>query len=163
LSPRQVVRTNWLRQLLAQHLTRLVSLGGSQEDLKIALEWDCFLKERFTERGLISPNQQKNRITDVRNAIKVIDPEHPVLKVVGFSAAEWIEINSTASDSTSLRTTQFLANPETIVNQARELLDSRTWSEVAAGLAVVTGRRISEILKTAEFSHKSNYSYQLAF
>jgi hypothetical protein len=133
-----VARTNWLRQLLAQHLTRLVELNDSQEDLEIALEWDCFLKERFTERGLISPNQQKNRITDVRNAIKVIDPEHPVLEVVGFSAAEWVEINSTASDSTSLRTTQFLANPETIVNQARELLDSRTWSEVAAGLAVVT-------------------------
>jgi hypothetical protein len=153
-----VARTNWLRQLLAEHLTRLVSLGGSQEDLDLALEWDCFLKERFTERGLISPNQQKNRITDVRNAIKVIDPEHPVLQVVGFSAAEWIEINSTASSETSLRTTQFLANPETIVNQARELLNSRTWSEVAAGLAVVTGRRVSEILKTAEFSNKSTYS-----
>jgi hypothetical protein len=153
-----VARTNWLRQLLAQHLTRLVSLGDSQEDLDLALEWDCFLKERFAERGLISPNQQKNRITDVRNAIKVIDPEHPVLEVVGFSAAEWVEINSMASEETSLRTTQFLANPETIVNQAARLLDSRTWSEVAAGLAVVTGRRVSEILKTAEFSHKSNYS-----
>jgi hypothetical protein len=153
-----VARTNWLRQLLAQHLTRLVSLGGSQEDLDLAKQWDCFLKERFTERGLIAPNQQKNRITDVRNAIKVIDPEHPVLQVVGFSAAEWIEINSTASEETSLRTTQFLANPETIVNQAKKLLDSRTWSEVAAGLAVVTGRRVSEILKTAEFSNKSTYS-----
>jgi hypothetical protein len=153
-----VARTMWLRQLLAQHLTRLVELNGSPEDLEIAKEWDSFLKERFTERGLISPSQQKNRITDVRNAIKVIDPEHPVLKVVGFSAAEWIEINSMASSETSLRTTQFLANPETIVNQARELLDSRTWSEVAAGLAVVTGRRVSEILKTAEFSNKSTYS-----
>jgi hypothetical protein len=151
-------RTNWLRQLLAEHLTRLVELDGSQEDLDLALEWDCFLKERLVERGLISPNQQKNRITDVRNAIKVIDPEHPVLKVVGFSAAEWVEINSTASSVTSLRTTQFLANPETIVNQAETLLNSRTWSEVAAGLAVVTGRRVSEILKTAEFSHKSTYS-----
>jgi hypothetical protein len=153
-----VARTNWLRQLLAEHLTRLVELNDSQEDLDLALEWDCFLKERLVERGLISPNQQKNRITDVRNAIKVINPEHPVLKVVGFSAAEWIEINSMASVKTSLRITQFLANPETIVNQAALLLDSRTWSEVAAGLAVVTGRRVSEILKTAEFSKKSTYS-----
>jgi hypothetical protein len=151
-------RTNWLRQLLAEHLTRLVELDGSQEDLDLAKEWDCFLKERFTERGLISPSQQKNRITDVRNAIKIINPDHPVLKVVGFSAAEWIEINKNASSVTSLRTTQFLANPETIVNQASLLLNSLTWSEVAAGLAVVTGRRVSEILKTAQFSHKSNYS-----
>jgi hypothetical protein len=135
-----------------------VKLDGSQEDLEIAKEWDCFIKEQFVERGLISPIQQKNRITDVRNAIKVIDPEHPVLKVVGFSAAEWIEINKSALSETSLRTTQFLANPETIVNQADLLLNSRTWSEVAASLAVVTGRRVSEILKTAEFSFKSTYS-----
>jgi hypothetical protein len=148
----EVARTKWLRQLLAEHLTRLVSLGGSQEDLEAAKKWDCFIKEKFAERGLISPSQQKNPITDVRNAIKIIDLEHPVLQVVGFSAAEWIEINKSAIEDTTSRTTQFLANPETIVNQASVLLNSRTWSEVAASLAVVTGRRVSEILKTAEFS-----------
>ncbi|MDJ0596183.1 MAG: protelomerase family protein [Pleurocapsa sp. MO_226.B13] len=109
-------------------------------------------------RGLISPAQQKNRITDVRNAIKVIDPDHPALSVVGFSAPEWIEINSKASAKSTNRTTQFLADPDAIAHRAHQLLQSRLWSEVAAGLAVVTGRRVSEVLKTAEFTFKSPYS-----
>ena len=33
---------------------------------------------------------------------------------------------------------------------------------MAAGLAVVTGRRVSEVLKTAEFSYKTEYSITFA-
>ncbi len=71
-----VARTKWLRQLLAEHLPRLIELSGSKEDLEIAKQWDSLIKQKFVERGLISLHQQKNRITDVRNAIKVIDPDH---------------------------------------------------------------------------------------
>ncbi|MDJ0592679.1 MAG: protelomerase family protein [Pleurocapsa sp. MO_226.B13] len=153
-----VARTKWLRQLLAEHLTRLIELSGSKEDLEIAKQWDSLIKQKFVERGLISLHQQKNRITDVRNAIKVIDPNHPALNVVGFTAHEWMEINSMAASATASRTTQFLASTEAIAFQAAQLLQSRIWSEVAAGLAVVTGRRVSEILKTAHFTFKSTYS-----
>ena len=153
-----VARTNWLRELLAEHLPRLVQLSDTQEDLEIAQEWDYFIKEQLRSRGLISPPQQKNRITDVRNAIKVIDPEHPALLVVGFSASQWMEINSMAAGATASRTTQFLDSTDAIAFQANQLLQSRIWSEVAAGLAVVTGRRVSEILKTAHFTFKSTYS-----
>jgi hypothetical protein len=153
-----VGRTQWLRQLLAEHLPRLIELSDSPEDLELAKQWDSTLKQEFVERGLISPSQQKNRITDVRNAIKVIDPNHPALNVVGFTADEWVEINSMASAESTNRTTQFLADPDAIAAQAHQLLQSRIWSEVAAGLAVVTGRRVSEILKTAEFTFKSTYS-----
>ena len=153
-----VARTKWLHQLLAEHLPRLIELSGSKEDLELAKEWDSLIKEKLAERGLISPHQQKNRITDVRNAIKVIDPNHPALNVVGFTAPEWIEINSMASTESTNRTTQFLDSPEAIAQTANQLLSSRIWSEVAAGLAVVTGRRVSEILKTAHFTFKSTYS-----
>jgi hypothetical protein len=153
-----VARTQWLHQLLAEHLPALMELSDSKEDLEIAKQWDSFLKQKFAERGLVSPAQQKNRITDVRNAIKVIDPHHPALNIVGFTASEWIEINSLASAESTNRTTQFLADPDAIAELAARLLQSRIWSEVAAGLAVVTGRRISEILKTAEFTSKSTYS-----
>ncbi len=71
-----VARTKWLRQLLAEELPRLIELSGSKEDLEIAKQWDSLIKQKFVERGLISLHQQKNRITDVRNAIKVIDPDH---------------------------------------------------------------------------------------
>ncbi len=153
-----VARTKWLHQLLAEHLPRLIELSGSKEDLELAKEWDSLIKEKLAERGLISPHQQKNRITDVRNAIKVIDPNHPALEVVGFTANEWIEINSMASTESTNRTTQFLDSPDAIAQTANQLLSSRIWSEVAAGLAVVTGRRVSEILKTAHFTFKSTYS-----
>ena len=121
-------------------------------------EWDSLIKEKFAERGLISAHQQKNRITDVRNAIKLLDPNHPSLAVVGFTAQEWIEINSMASTESTNRTTQFLDSTDAIAQKANQLLSSRIWSEVAAGLAVVTGRRVSEILKTAHFTFKSTYS-----
>jgi len=154
----EVARTKWLRELLAEHLPRLVQLSDTQEDLETAQEWDCLIKEQLRSRGLISLHQQKNRITDVRNAIKVIDPEHPALLVVGFTAHEWMEINSMAASATASRTTQFLDSTEAIASMAAQLLQSRIWSEVAAGLAVVTGRRVSEILKTARFTFKSTYS-----
>ncbi len=85
-------------------------------------------------------------------------PDHPALNVVGFTAHEWMEINSSAASATASRTTQFLASTEAIASQANQLLQSLIWSEVAAGLAVVTGRRVSEILKTAHFTFKSTYS-----
>lgn len=153
-----VARTQWLHQLLAEYLPDLMGLSDSKEDLEIAQQWDSLLKQKFVERGLVSPAQQKNRITDVRNAIKVIDPNHPTLNVVGFTASEWVEINSMASAQSTNRTTQFLADPDAIAHRAEGLLQSRIWSEVAAGLAVVTGRRVSEVLKTAEFTFKSAYS-----
>ncbi len=121
-------------------------------------EWDSLIKEKLQSRGLISAPQQKNRITDVRNAIKLLDPNHPALNVVGFTASEWIEINSMASTESTKRTTQFLDSTDAIAQTANQLLSSRIWSEVAAGLAVVTGRRVSEILKTAHFTFKSTYS-----
>ncbi len=153
-----VAKTQWLRQLLAEHLPSLITLSDSDADLEIAQQWDSMIKGLFAARGLTSLSQQKNLITDVRNAIKVFDPHHPTLSVIGFSSHEWIEINSAASAATEHRTTQFLAQPQAIANKAADLLHSPQWSEVAAGLAVATGRRVSEILQTAEFSLQSNYS-----
>jgi hypothetical protein len=37
-------------------------------------------------------------------------------------------------------------------------LGSYQWSEIAAGLAVVTGRRCTEVIKTASFEYESDYS-----
>ena len=42
------------------------------------------------------------------------------------------------------------------------LLDSREWAEVAAGLAVITGRRCTELLQTAEFTYASPFSVWFA-
>lgn len=53
---------------------------------------------------------------------------------------------------------QQLAEPDAIVATAVRLLESAEWAEIAAGLAVVTGRRISELLATATFEPKNRWS-----
>ena len=159
-------RTGWLKELLIEYLPQLIPLTNSdpqsgslrRRDLDTAKLLDASIKQQFIERGLTSPSQQKNRITDVRNAIKVFDPQHPTLDIVGLSKEEWIEVNSVAGFSTHNRETQFLTNPNAIAKTAHSLIKSDRWSQIAAGLAVVTGRRISEILKTAQFDLVSPYS-----
>ena len=44
------------------------------------------------------------------------------------------------------------------MRRATTLLGSYQWSEIAAGLAVVTGRRCTEVIKTAQFEYLSKYS-----
>jgi hypothetical protein len=52
---------------------------------------------------------------------------------------------------------RYLENPDAIVNKAIKLLDSPEWADVACGLAVLTGRRLNEVLKTGEFERKSQW------
>lgn len=151
-------RTGWLKQLLIEYIPQLIPLSRSDRDKEAAKLLDTAIKQQFIERGLTTPSQHKNRITDVRNAIKVFDPQHPTLDLIGLSSEQWIDINSQAASNTTNRPTQFLDRPEAIAQTALDLLKSDKWSEIAAGLAVVTGRRISEVLKTARFELISPYS-----
>ncbi len=147
-------QTKWLNELLTETLPELFHLEA-QRDFE---EWFRFLRDHMEDRGLKTPAQQKNFVTDIRNAIKVLDPEHPGLEFIGFDKETWTEINNQATKVVAERETKFITNPEAIVNKARELIKSNYWSDMAAGLAVVTGRRVSEVLKTAEFSYKTKYS-----
>jgi hypothetical protein len=78
-------RTNWLKDWLVENLPEIVEGGDSPEDIEGYIEWDLKAKEMMAGRGLEKPEQQKNRLTDIRNAIKTIDPDHPALKYVGFT------------------------------------------------------------------------------
>lgn len=53
---------------------------------------------------------------------------------------------------------KLLQDPDAIVSKAVELLASEAWPEVAVGIAVCTGRRPGEVLKTAVFEPKTMYS-----
>ena len=69
-------------------------------------------------------------------------------------------INTPIADQVARRNENvvLLDNAEAIVAQAVRLLEQREWAEVAAGLVVLTGRRSSEILGTANFQSKSQWS-----
>ena len=142
----------WLKKLLVEMLPALPKgLDGCNH-------WFDSLIQAFEARKLVEPKQQKNYLTQVRNAIKVIDPEHPALDVVKFDKSTWVEINNSSTDRIAERNTKFIRDPEAIANKAKELITSLDWSEIAAGLAVLTGRRSSEVIKTAKFSYKTKFS-----
>jgi len=145
-------KTKWLKEYLTKHL---LSLNLPSTDYQT---WFDHFIQTLESRGLSQPSQQKNYLTNVRNAIKVLDPDHPALEIIGFSRETWVEINEADRDRIAERTTKLISNPDAIVAKAIELVKTNNWSEIAAGLAVLTGRRCGEIIKTAQFEYKTKYS-----
>jgi hypothetical protein len=72
------------------------------------------------------------------------------LQVVGFDEQTWTEINHPIHDRVEdrLQNTRFLTDPDAIVKRAEAILSSKTstWADLAVGLGVVIGRRLSELL-----------------
>ena len=144
--------TKWLEDYIAQNLPALFL---PSTDYQV---WFNDLIQALESRSLSQPKQQKNRITDVRNAIKVIDPNHPALEVVEIDTPTWIEINDSDRERIAHRTTKLIHDPDAVVALAIDLIKTNNWSDIAAGLAVLTGRRCAEVLKTAVFEDKSQYT-----
>lgn len=145
-------RTLWLQQLLRERLPELNASNPNYHD------WFEGLIAVMESRGLVKPTQQKDYLSDVRGAIEVIDPHHPALEVVNFDKATWTAINNRSGDRLATRTTKLISDPDALVKRATVLLGSYQWSEIAAGLAVVTGRRCTEVIQTAQFEYKTKYS-----
>ncbi|NJM97777.1 MAG: hypothetical protein HC800_12030 [Phormidesmis sp. RL_2_1] len=150
--------TEWLKTLLKELLPEIIDLPNTPAGHQQAEQWDALIKGRMAIRGLKTPTQQKNPITDVRQVIKAIDPQHPALDKVGFTKEEWTEINMPSEQAVAHRTAKPIADPEEIARRAEGLLKSDSWSQIAAGLAVVTGRRAAEVMQTAQFEQASQWS-----
>src|SRR5690242_2830692 len=114
---------------------------------------------------------------DARNAIKeqlAVTPEnswlnprsgereHLARKYLNFSEAEWAAMHALTEQGRELRLEgqQLLNDPAAIVARGAELLCSGRWEDIAVGLAVTTGRRLTEILKTAVFHPMSAYTVE---
>jgi hypothetical protein len=141
----------WLQAYLKAHLDELKGLRNTPHDIKTAAGWFNSLLTYFRQRNLSTPRQQKNYVVDVRNAIKSgFGEDHPALQVVGFDAQTWTQINQPIHDRVEdrLQNTRFLTDPDAIVSRAETLLSSKTstWADLAVGLGVVIGRRLSELL-----------------
>ncbi|MEM8810134.1 MAG: protelomerase family protein, partial [Cyanobacteria bacterium P01_G01_bin.38] len=150
--------TSWLRNLLRKRLPELLAVDDTPAGHQLAQQWDTEIKAAMTKRGLVTLRQQKNPITDVRKVIKAINPNHPSLAHVGFSKAEWTDINLPAEEAIAGRVAKPIGNPDAIAQLAAELMASDEWSEIAAGVTVATGRRSAEVLKTAQFEFASKWS-----
>lgn len=95
-----------------------------------------------------TPAQQKNYRSNVVQAIKVFDPDHPAIALVSLSTEQYRILNDQQRERLAARRTRYITSEtaEEIVHRATQLIQSSAWSEVGAGLAVLIGRQISEIL-----------------
>jgi hypothetical protein len=150
--------TSWIKDIIRDYLPEIKDIKDCPEGHEKAKEWDAKIKQLISERGLTKPSQQKNPITAIRNAIKTINPNHPALEDVGLSKEDWIQINDDVDDKVSDRENKYLTSPQAIADKGLQLLSSPEWFDIVAGLAVLTGRRSTELLKTAEFVYKTPYS-----
>lgn len=145
--------TKWLKQSLQSLLPSLVAGELSCKEFANQVE-DC-----LHDRGLLTPAQQKNPRSNIVQALKSIDEQHPAIPLVGLSTEQYRDLNEEQRGRLAQRETKFFTSKiaEELVQRATTLLESAEWSEVAAGLAVLIGRRISEILLSS-FSLKSAWS-----
>jgi Telomere resolvase len=151
----------WLQALVDQYIPAVEQLQNTPQDQAEALKWASWMRQKWAEYGMTALKQQRNLMTDVRGAIKTrLGTDHVALESMNFTMEEWIAINSPIDEQVARRNENvvLLDNPDAIVSQAVRLLESREWADVAAGLVVVTGRRSTEILGTANFQPKSQWS-----
>jgi len=152
----------WLKKLYDhQFFPAVAPLSHTRQDRQIAEQWSAWMKQQWHDHGLKQLKQQRNLMTEVRQALKQqLGEDHVVVETMNFSRDEWIQINLSINDRVAARNEQqgLIEQPDAVVDRAKTLLDSRDWAEVAAGLAVITGRRCTELLQTAEFIDASPYS-----
>jgi hypothetical protein len=145
--------TKWLKQFIRTYLPQLQQGTIAPQDLAQALA------DEFETRNLKSLSQQKNYRSNVVQALKVLDEYHPAIALISPSPQQYRQLNDAQRGKLAERETKYFtsAQADALVNQATALLDSSEWSEVGAALAVLIGRRISEIL-LSDFSLKSHWS-----
>lgn len=151
----------WLEELVDQYLEKIANLEDTPIGYAEAARWADWMKSQWAAHGLNTLKQQRNLMTDVRNAVKQqLGEDHMALESMNFTKAEWTQINDPIDQQVATRNeNQGLINhPDAIIQKATQLLSSREWADVAAALAVLTGRRSSEILATARFYYKTPYS-----
>ena len=153
----------WLQKSVDEYLLKVADLSNSIEDRATAETLATAMRQAWAEQGLSALKQQKNLMTETRNAIRSrLGEGHIALETMNFSTHEWTEVNrATAGRVANQNSNQQILDPGTvnaIATRATQLLQSREWSEIAAGLAVLTGRRSTEVLKTAQFEWKTEFS-----
>ena len=109
------------------------------------------LKNKLTERNTwLNPRRQER--------------EHLSLKYLNFSEEEWAAMNAPSSATLQgrLEDQQFFRDPDGLVALAVKLLTSERWDDCVVGLAVVTGRRLAEVLKTGVLYPNTRYTVTFA-
>ena len=169
-----MVMTQWLAVRMEAFVAAVMPLGAEQEPTIADLcsgeiaAW----RARPTMRVMAS---LKVPMTDARNVLRArlavteqnswFNPrtgqrEHLALKYLNFTDDEWHAINASSEEALRERRENpgFVPDPEAVVAKAASLLESSYWQDVALGLSVLTGRRVTEILKTGSLHPQTDWT-----
>lgn len=152
-----------------------LTLEQEEEIARICQEEIANWRARPTMKSLSS---LKRPMIDTRNAIREklpvtdatawIDPRgervHIALKYLNYTPEEYAEIDAQTEEhfQERLENRKLIDRPDLVVQRAADLLRGDRWDGIVVGLAVVTGRRLSEVLKEAEFFPRTRYSVVFA-
>lgn len=169
-----MVMTQWLATRMDAFVAEVMPLSVEQEQA-IA---DVCRREIAAWRARPTMNVQaslKVPMTDARNLLRARLPvtehnswlnprtgkrEHLALKYLNFTEEEWLTINAPSEEALRHRREDpgYVADPDAVVAKAASLLTSSYWQDVALGLSVLTGRRVTEILKTGELHPETDWT-----
>ena len=166
--------TRWLAERIDLLLGALAPLGQGQEE-EIARICAQEIAAWRARPSITKESTLRNPMTDTRNAIRErlevtaanrwLNPqtqqyEHLALRYLNFTEEEWIRVMGDTQErfQRRLEEQQLLEQPDALVRQAEALLHGKPWYELALGLAIATGRRSTEILKTAKFYPKTPFT-----
>lgn len=153
-------KTKWLEQELREMLPQVWDLTPQAPGWpEAAAAWATQIDQMFEYKKLLTPNQQKNRRTDIANALRTIAPQHPLIPFVLLPAEVYTQINNEQAKLLSARSSKFFSRQQAdeLVQRAIALLDQEEPNSVAAALALLVGRRIGEIL-ISQFKPKTAFS-----
>jgi hypothetical protein len=152
---------SWLnKQIQSDILPAIAYLNNTPQGRRKAQTLTQDLRDGWAKRGFTEPVQQKPLFDELRRVIRAkFGDDHFSLDYFKLSRDEHFAINQQNQSNARDRQIhqQYLDNPDEIVATAVRLLDSPEWADIAAGLAVLTGRRLNEVLKTAQFSIVSQW------
>jgi hypothetical protein len=161
-------KRTWLdRQLATEYFPAIAQLPNTEAGHTSAATLAVQLRQSWYDRGSVKPGEkelsQLAALFDItRSQLKAtFGIDHFSLNYFGMTPAEYTQLNNQKQANTANRNENVkqIDNPDAIVAKAVALLeDSRNWFDLAAALAVLTGRRSSEILATAQFAKATQWS-----
>jgi hypothetical protein len=151
----------WVNERWTATLLPALTEATTEEEIKMICQNEmAYWLEKYPDK----PNSLRTPHTQSRNLVRASGlPEgkkETILKHLSLGEERWQEINQGTGVKLAerLENQLFLANPDKIVDQAGALLAGERWQDIAAGLVMATGRRATEILKTAQFERATDYS-----
>lgn len=162
----------WVRERWTQGLEPVLRTATVAQERELRTLWEQELAWWKTHRGL-EGDSLRNPLTNVRTLIRELplteensypnergEREHIGLAVFNLAEGEWVSLNDRQRAQTQKRLEQevFIRDPDEIVQRALPLLLSDRWAELVVGVAICTGRRLTEVMKTGTFELGTGYT-----